>query len=229
MPIRHIGAAALLLGALGAATAQAVSPQATSEGKSDMKTSSAATAAAPLRTLGEYTDPHGIRRLYLLVSPNLSDAQIMTLAQAVHAKEKSRPDDGGAAAHGPGRHGGLPGRLGAGAHRRPLAAGAAAQRSRQALGLVQGAVHRHAAGRAALRACTQPIPQAQKRADPGEAGAALGIANASPDAQASEQQSRLCSPSQSTLCSLRSGRGKRKEPARVDGRRGTFLLLYLQL
>lgn len=90
MPIRHIGAAALLLGALGAATAQAASPQATSEGNSDMKTSSAATAtAAPLRTLGEYTDPHGIRRLYLLVSPNLSDAQIMTLAQAVHAKEKN--------------------------------------------------------------------------------------------------------------------------------------------
>ena len=69
MPIRRIGAAALLLGALGAATAQAASPQAqaTSEGNSDMKTSSAA-AAAPLRTLGEYTDPHGIRRLYLLVS-----------------------------------------------------------------------------------------------------------------------------------------------------------------
>lgn len=91
MPIRHIGAAALLLGALGAATAQAASPQAqaTSEGNSDMKTSSAATAAAPLRTLGEYTDPHGIRRLYLLVSPSLSDAQIMTLVQAVHAKEKN--------------------------------------------------------------------------------------------------------------------------------------------
>ena len=87
MPIRHIGAAALLLGALGAATAQAASPQAqaTSEGNSDMKTSSA--AAAPLRTLGEYTDPHGIRRLYLLVSPNLSDAQIMTLAQTVHATQ----------------------------------------------------------------------------------------------------------------------------------------------
>ena len=81
MPIRRIGAAALLLGALGAATAQAASPQAqaTSEGNSDMKTSS---AAAPLRTLGEYTDPHGIRRLYLLVSPSLSDAQIMTLVQA---------------------------------------------------------------------------------------------------------------------------------------------------
>ena len=45
MPIRHIGAAALLLGALGAATAQAASPQATSEGNSDMKTFSAATAA----------------------------------------------------------------------------------------------------------------------------------------------------------------------------------------
>ena len=90
MPIRRIGAAALLLGALGTATAQAASPQAqaTSKGNSDMKTSSAA-AAAPLRTLGEYTDPHGIRRLYLLVSPNLSDAQIMTLVQAVHAKEKN--------------------------------------------------------------------------------------------------------------------------------------------
>ena len=141
MPIRHIGAAALLLGALGAATAQASSPQATSEGNSDMKTSSAATAAAaPLRTLGEYTDPHGIRRLYLLVSPNLSDAQIMTLAQAVHAKEKNAwlwlldSDE--------------------------KAAQMMEALPRTAQGDMAGypAVHRHAAGRTARRACTQSIP-----------------------------------------------------------------------
>lgn len=37
--------------------------------------------------LGEFTDSRGFRRLYLLVSPELSDAQIVDLARRVHARE----------------------------------------------------------------------------------------------------------------------------------------------
>lgn len=57
-----------------------------SERAGEVRTS---TAPAVLRTLGDYTDPRGFRRLYLLVPPGLEDAQIVALARRVHAKEKN--------------------------------------------------------------------------------------------------------------------------------------------
>lgn len=42
----------------------------------------------PLRVLGTFTNRYRFRHLYLLVPEGLSDAQIASLAQAVHAREK---------------------------------------------------------------------------------------------------------------------------------------------
>ena len=47
-----------------------------------------ASALAPVRALGTFTNRFGFRHLYLLVPAGLNDAQLAALAKNVHAKEK---------------------------------------------------------------------------------------------------------------------------------------------
>lgn len=98
IPLLRLGSSLLLFVALTAcdrapAARDALPPSSAPSSASTMPPASSPSsettrAIKPLRTLGTFTNRYRFRHVYLLVPEGLSDAQLIALAQGVHAKEK---------------------------------------------------------------------------------------------------------------------------------------------